>query len=93
MELLNAVSFVKRGRNRSKVFRALNKPSMPSELTEKIYGKISNTHFNIVSRALSELKENLLIEIINPEDRTGRMYKKTKFGEKVYQEILELENK
>jgi hypothetical protein len=51
MELLKSVSFVKRAKNRKKVFLALDKPMMPSELVMKIYGKNSNTYFNIVSRA------------------------------------------
>ena len=35
----------------------LDKPMMPSELVMKIYKSNSNTYFNLVSRALSELKE------------------------------------
>lgn len=88
MELLKAISFVKRGKNRQKVFLALDKPMMPSELVLKIYEKQSNTSFNIVSRALAELKEKGLVEIGNPEDRTGRIYKKTEFGQKITKEIL-----
>jgi len=38
----------------------------------KIYKSNSNTYFNLVSRALSELKEKKLVEVINPEERTGR---------------------
>jgi predicted transcriptional regulator len=83
MELLKAVSFVKRGKNRKKVFLALDKPMMPSELVMKIYGKNSNTYFNIVSRALAELKGKGLVKIVNPEDRTGRIYQRTKLGKKV----------
>jgi len=54
MDSLSAISFVKRGRNRKIVFLALDKSMMPSELVIKIYGKSSNTYFNIVSRALAE---------------------------------------
>lgn len=60
---------------------------MPSELVMKIYKSNSNTYFNLVSRALSELKEKKLVEVINPEDRTGRIYKRTKEGEKVAKEL------
>lgn len=87
MELLKAVSIVKRGKNRKKVFLALDKPMMPSELVIKIYGKSSNTYFNIVSRALTELKEKELVEIVNPEDRTGRIYQRTKIGDKVIKSL------
>ena len=87
MGLLKEVSFVKRGKNRKKVFLALDKPMMRSELVIKIYGKSSNTYFNIVSRALSELKHKKLVEIVNPEDRTGRIYQKTKLGIKLVKEL------
>jgi DNA-binding HxlR family transcriptional regulator len=91
MTLLNLVSFVKRGKNRRKVFEALDKPMMPSELMIKIYSKNSNTFFNLVSRALSELKEEKLVEVVNPKDKTGRIYQKTKLGKDVTKKLKELE--
>jgi hypothetical protein len=90
MTLLELVGYVKRGANRLKVFNALDKPALPSELTRKIYGKTSNTYFNIVSRSLGELKEKKLIEIINPKDKTGRMYQRTLIGKKVSEKLKEL---
>ena len=88
MELLKAMGFVKRGKNRKEVFINLNKPMMPSELVMKIYKSNSNTYFNLVSRALSELKEKKLVEVVNPEDRTGRIYRKTKEGEKIAKKLI-----
>lgn len=87
MELLKAIGFVKRGKNRKEIFMNLNKPMMPSELVMKIYKSNSNTYFNLVSRALSELKDKKLVEVVNPEDRTGRIYKRTKEGERVAKEL------
>jgi DNA-binding transcriptional ArsR family regulator len=87
MELLKAIGFVKRGKNRKEVFMNLDKPMMPSELVMKIYKSNSNTYFNLVSRALSELKEKKLVEVVNPEERTGRIYRRTKEGEKVAKEL------
>ena len=87
MELLNAVGFIKRGKNRKEVFMNLDKPMMPSELVMKIYKSNSNTYFNLVSRALSELKEKELVEVVNPKERTGRIYRRTKEGEKVFKQI------
>ncbi len=90
MELLKAIGFIKRGKNRREIFMNLDKPMMPSELVMKIYKSNSNTYFNLVSRALSELKDKKLVEIVNPEDRTGRIYKRTKDGEKVAKELAKL---
>jgi len=87
MELLKAMGFIKRGKTRKEVFINLDKPMMPSELVIKIYKKSSNTYFNLVSRALAELRNEKLVEIINPEDRTGRIYRRTKEGMKVAKEI------
>ena len=87
MELLKAIGFVKRGKNRKEVFMNLDKPMMPSELVMKIYKSNSNTYFNLVSRALSELKERKLVEVVNPGERTGRIYRRTKEGEKVAKEL------
>jgi len=91
MTLFSLVSFVKRGKNRKKVFEALVKPMMPSELVMKIYTKNSNTYFNLVSRALAELKAKNLVEVVNPKDKTGRIYQKTKLGNDVTKKLKTLE--
>ncbi|MBI2546456.1 ArsR family transcriptional regulator [Candidatus Woesearchaeota archaeon] len=83
METLNVLAKIKRGKNRYKVFQAIDKPMMPSEIVKKIYGKVSNTHFNIVSRALTELVELKVVRVVNPKDKTGRMYQLTQLGEEV----------
>lgn len=90
MNFLEMISFVKRGKNRRKVFNALDNAMMPSELVIKIYGKNSNTYFNIVSRSLSELKNKKLIKILNPNSKTGRIYQKTKFGKRVEEKLKTL---
>jgi len=87
MGILNLIGYVKRGKNRQIVFLALDKPMMPSELMRKIYNKTSNTYFNLVSRALTELKDKKLIEVVNPKEKTGRIYQKTKLGKDI-QKIL-----
>jgi len=89
MDSLSAISFVKRGKNRKIIFLALDKPLMPSELVIKIYGKNSNTYFNIVSRALAELTKKGIVEVLNPRERTGRIYQRTKLGKNVFARIKE----
>ena len=83
MNLYNELSYVKRGKNRITVLKSLEGALMPSELVIKIYGKSSNTHFNIVSRALSELLEEKLVKVVNPKSITGRLYILTDKGKKV----------
>jgi len=88
MELLKLISFIKRGKNRKIVFLALDKPMIPSELVMEIYKSNSNTYFNLVSRALSELKKKKLVEVVNPKEKTGRIYRRTKEGEKIMKKLL-----
>lgn len=83
MKLFNDIAFIKRAKNRLKVFKELEGTLMPSELVMKIYGKNSNTYFNIVSRALSELADAKLVKVINPKSRTGRLYTLTEKGKKI----------
>ena len=79
----NLIAKIKRGKNRLKIFLAINKPIMPSEIVNKIYKKPSNTYFNIVSRALKELVKLGLIKIKNPKEKTGRIYYLTKQGKQI----------
>lgn len=83
MTLLNTISFVKRGKNRRKVLQAMEKRIMPSELVVKIFGKQSNTHFNLISRALGELKKEGLVKVLNEKERTGRFYELTTKGKSI----------
>lgn len=68
------IAEIRRAKNRKKVFLAIDKPIMPSELVIKIYGKSSNTYFNIVSRALNELSKKGLVRVKNPKAKIGRLY-------------------
>lgn len=82
-DVLRNVAFVKRAKNRKKVLAALQEPGLPSELVLQIYGNSSETFFSTVSRALRELEEAKLIEILNPGEKTGRTYRLTSNGRAV----------
>lgn len=87
MENIVVISFIKRGKNRKRVFEALDKPMMPSEIVKKIFGKTSNTYFNVVSRALAELESQGLIKCLNPKEKTGRFYTLTKKGSDILKKL------
>jgi DNA-binding transcriptional ArsR family regulator len=82
-EVLRSVAYVKRGKNRLKVLHTLAEPTIPSEIMLLVYGKYSESYFATVSRALAELQEAKLVELLNPEERTGRMYRATTLGKSV----------
>jgi len=75
---------IKRAKNRKVVFLTLDKPAMPSELATKIFKKSSSSYNAIISRALSELKKLGIVKVLNPKDKTGRVYALTAKGKKIY---------
>ena len=81
--LAHAVGFVKRGKNRKKVFLVTDGVKTPSEIAESAFGSRSATNLSIVSRALAELKEEGILENPNPQDKTGRIYRDTRTGFRV----------
>lgn len=73
------IEFIKLSKNREKVFKSLEgKTLKPSDIS-----KITNIHRNNVSRTLSQLRENDLIRLLNPENKRGRLYELTEYGEKI----------
>jgi predicted transcriptional regulator len=83
------IAWLKRGSNRLKVFKAIDGPTMPSEIVLKIFGKPSSTNFTLVSRALAELVKEGLIKIKNPNEKTGRLYELTDKGKKMSAELVD----
>lgn len=75
---------IKRASNRKKVFLALSKPSLPSELVHELYRKSSSTYYVIVSRALRELVDLGVVKLINPKAKTGRLYTLTSLGRRLH---------
>ena len=71
-------SFVVRGINRKRVLLALSRPMTPTQLREK-----TNTSLSHVSHALSSLQKEKLVECINPKERMGKIYRRTKLGKEI----------
>lgn len=76
-------AFVEISSYREKVVRTLeNEPKIPTKIAKDI-GILPNH----ISKVLSDLKKNELIECINPEMRKGRLYKLTPKGNEVLMEM------
>ena len=76
------IEFVKLSKNREKVLKALeNETLKPTKKKKK-----TDIHRNNVSRILSQLREKDLVRLLNPENKRGRLYELTDYG----QEILNL---
>lgn len=81
-EFWDLIGFVKRSGYRKKILSSLEDPMIPKEIAEEV-----NLHQSNVSRALGELKDKELVKVMNPDAKTGRIYKLTEKGEKVLEQI------
>jgi predicted transcriptional regulator len=72
------VSFVLRGKYRGKVLLNLTNPKTPTQL-----GKDLEVHRAHISRALLQLVDKGIVECLTPNERMGRLYKRTKEGDEI----------
>ena len=82
-EMLIEIGYVKISSYRLKVMKTLDgEVKIPSKRAED-----SQIRQNHISKVLSELKSNELVECINPEVRKGRLYRLTDKGDEVVKNI------
>ena len=74
---------LKRSKNREKILSILaTSRKTPSEIVE-----IMNARFSLVSASLADLKSQGIIFCINEDDKTGRLYKLTDLGVRIFEEL------
>ncbi len=76
-------SFVVRGSNRSRTLKHLKSPMTPSQLATA-----SDVSLSHISKALRDLKGQGLAECINPDEKVGKIYRRTKEGEEIAEQML-----
>lgn len=81
-EFWSDVSHVKRSEQRMDVRNALDGPAMPEEVADE-----TGTHRSHVVRALNRSSKRSIVELRNPDDRRGRLYRRTAQGEDVLDEV------
>lgn len=79
-------SYVIRGKNRQKVFLALEAPKTPTQLAKSL-----KIHLPHVSRALGELESKTLVVCLTPAEKVGRIYALTKKGKRVFKMVRKLQ--
>jgi len=79
---LELYSWIVRGSQRTIILAALIKPMTPKQLSIKTKLKFSN-----VSDVLREMTEKGIVECLNPDEKTGRLYAVTKQGAQLQQEF------
>jgi len=79
------ISYVIRGSLRKKVISSLTIPNTPTLLAKKI-----NIDRGSVSRTLINLQDAGIVICSNPKNKTGRIYKLTEKGKKVYDKVRKM---
>jgi len=79
-------SYVIRGKNRRRVFLALESPKTPTQLSKEL-----KIHLPHVSRSLNELESRKLVECLTPAEKVGRIYRLSGEGRRVLRMVKELE--
>lgn len=82
-QLYEEYAWVSRGRQRQAVIKALFKPMTPTELRKKSVEYNKRISLSNVSDVLRHFVRHGLAECMNPEVRTGRLYRLTDIGEEV----------
>ncbi len=72
---IDELSWIKRGKQRREIIVHIEDNNTPTEIAKK-----SSYSLNHTSRVLGELKKHGFVKLINPEQKTGRLYKLTKKG-------------
>jgi len=68
-------AWVKRSKQRQRIVKLLEEPQTPTDISEEL-----DVHIAQVSHSLSEMQEHGLVEVLNPEAKTGRLYRLTETG-------------
>ncbi len=83
---IKELSWVKRGKQRREIIVHIVGTKTPTEISKK-----SGYSLNHTSKVLNEFRKHNLVKLLNPEDKTGRLYQLTEKGKVVKDEILEEE--
>ncbi|HLC86676.1 MAG TPA: hypothetical protein VJH65_00140 [Candidatus Nanoarchaeia archaeon] len=78
------ISWIKRGKQRREIIIHIKGIQTPSEISKK-----SGYSLNHTSRILNEFKKHRIIKILNPEEKTGRLYQLTIKGKIVRDRLKE----
>lgn len=84
-EIECTIAYVLSSTYRLKVVKVLHENmSFPSKIAKK-----SGIRLNHISKVLKDLKDNNIVECINPEVRKGKLYRLTDKGEKISELIFD----
>ena len=76
-------SWIIRGKQRKRIIKAMNKPKIPTQIKEETHLSLNN-----VSDVLREFRKKKIVKCLNPQEKTGRLYKLTSKGMRI-REMME----
>lgn len=82
----NLVAFVIRSELKQICLEELEKPKMPSKIAKK-----HDKELNSITRALTALREEDLVECLTPDHQSYRIYGLTDKGKEILKKIKEME--
>ncbi len=71
-------SWVIRGKQKKKIIKVMDKPRIPTQIKEETHLSLNN-----VSDILREFRKKKIVKILNPKEKTGRLYKLTPKGMRI----------
>ena len=81
---IEILSWVLRGKQRREIIKFIDDPETPSEIAKK-----SGYSLNHTSRILNEFKKEGIAKLLNPKQKTGRLYELTPTGKFIKDKISE----
>ena len=78
------LSWVKRGKQRRDILIHIKGTQTPTEISKKSGYSLNNT-----SRVINDLKNKGLLQILNPKEKTGRLYELTQQGKIIRDNLTE----
>jgi len=69
------LSWILRGKQRRNIIKHINGPDTPTQIAKK-----SGYSLNHTSKILNDFKKQGLVKLLNPKEKTGRLYTLTEKG-------------
>lgn len=86
---LQLYAWVVRGKQRKPIMKALNKPMIPTQIRSNSIKYNPKISLNNASDVLRDFKKQGLVVCLNEKDSMGRIYRLTKVGEEIREELME----
>ena len=83
MKEIDDLSWVVRGKQRREIIPHLSGPINPTALAKR-----SGYSLNHTSRVLNDFRKKGLVKLLNPKEKTGRLYELSPKGKKVKDQLL-----